>query len=220
MAKSSIAKGLAFIRDHSKKFVKETVRPRPREELQQLGEMRLQQLGLAPPCNELRTCFYVGDGKHYRVVCPDGKGTKPDSAVQAEDNRDANRGKWGNEVAIGEDTYSKISWKPGTRGKVCCAHQAFYDITEHCMGFTPAVWCGAPDNVQIRHWIERIEEMLEDYKENGEYLFVGGFDGGYLEAELCRRLRWVVPVPSNVLESQPKAQRAFLEKVNSLSFSN
>lgn len=214
MAKSSIRKGLELILSHSENFVTETVRPRPAEELQRIGKERLEQLGLKPPCEELESCFYVGDGKHYRVVCPDGKAIRPESTTQAEENRDANRGKWGMEVEIGEETYSKISWKPGTRGKVCCAHQAFYDITELCMGFTPAVWCGAPDNVQVRRFVAEIEQMLVEYKTEDGYLFVGAFDGGHLEAEICRRLHWVVPVPSNVLEGQPETHRVFLDKVH------
>ena len=131
------------------------------------------------PCEELREVWYVGDGKHYLQVHPDRELLRPPPA-EAELNQEENKGKWGEEIHIGEDTYTKISWKPGTRGHVCLFRQAFYDLTELCIGFTPAIWCGAPDQVQIRRWIKEIEKVLEVWKKDGKYLGIGVFDGGYL----------------------------------------
>jgi hypothetical protein len=40
-------------------------------------------------------------------------------------------------------------------------------------------------------------------------------DGGYLDSELCKRLRWLVPSPSNLIESASEAEKGFLVAVNS-----
>jgi hypothetical protein len=93
-------------------------------------------------------------------VLPAGQSKKPLSKFIAQDLRNSNSGKWGHEVHIGPDAYSKVSYKPGTRGKICIAHQAFYDLSGLCIGFTPGVWCGCPDKVQVRAFINEIEDIL------------------------------------------------------------
>ena len=208
---------------HTKIFTQESLNPRPAEEIARLAAQKIRYLGLQIPYQELAKAWYVGDGKHYRVVRPDGEKLFPTDLEAAEKQREKNQKCWNEEVDVSGATYSKPSWKPGTKNRVCIAHQAFYDLTGLCIGFTWWSWCGAPDKVQLRHEINHLEAFLW-WDATGKPLGVGLLDGGYLDRELCQRLGIVIPTPENVLSALQTVQQPFVKevrikfKVNTLIF--
>jgi len=120
---------------------------------------------------------------------------------------------WKEEVDVSGKTYSKISWKSGTKNHVCIAHQAFYDLTGLYIGFTHWTWCGAPNKVQLQHAIDHLEAILWQDPETGKPLEVGLLDGGSFDRELCQRLGIAIPTPKNVLSALPSSQQPFVKKV-------
>ena len=222
LSKSYVRKGLDYVANESNAFVEEMLRLPPPEEMQERAERKLEELGLEPPCSELKATWYLGDGKHYVMVKPDGEAVIPPDPVEAEKRREKNQKAWGEDVCVDGNTYAKVSWKPKTKGRICLAHQGFYTIDGDCIGYTPATWCAAPDKVQIRRWIEPVEKMLEKWlrvrekeqRKESKYLSVGALDGGYLDKELCERIGWVISTPDNVIQALPAQQRLFILKVS------
>lgn len=91
---------------------------RPTEEMTEIMQEFYQNLGLDLPAPIFATLGYVGDGRHYRCRLPPKQTIKPADQKEAELLRAANVNKWGEDVNISGNAYSKISPKPSTKNKV------------------------------------------------------------------------------------------------------
>ena len=49
-----------------------------------------------------------------------------------------------------------------------------------------------------------------------KYKGIGVLDGGFLDTEICQRLRWIVPTPSPTLHNQPEERQPFLKAMNNV----
>jgi hypothetical protein len=75
-------------------------------------------LGLDLPAPVFGTIGYMGDGRHYLCRLPNKESESPKDLRAAEELRAANEGKWGEDVNVSGDAYSKLSPKPKTKNKV------------------------------------------------------------------------------------------------------
>ena len=152
---------LDFVNKHTEGFIAEHLSPRSLEEMKEIQAEFFATFGLDVPDAAFARIGYTGDGKHYRCWLPNRAARYPLDLQKAEAIRETNKGKWGEEVNVSEEAYSKVSHKPGTRGKNCLAHLCFWNLTGLCIGVLAAVWSGCPDIVQSRRFNAEIKKMLE-----------------------------------------------------------
>jgi len=114
---------------------------------------------------------------------------------------------WGTDVNVSDQAYGKISMKPSTKGAICCCHVSFYDLTGQCFYFSPAVWCGVPDVIQVKRYIYEIEIALTTWNTKGNAKAAGVFDGGFYSRSVLAKLRAICPHKEDWIEKQPEDQQ-------------
>jgi len=109
---------LDYVLKRVQHLIPQFICPRPAEEMKSIMTEYYANLGLDLPAPVFGTIGYMGDGRHYLCRLPNKESESPKDLRAAEELRAANEGKWGEDVNVSGDAYSKLSPKPKTKNKV------------------------------------------------------------------------------------------------------
>ena len=109
---------LDYVLKRVKFLVPQFICPRPTEEMKSIMADFYANLGLDLPAPVFGTIGYMGNGRHYLCRLPNKESESPKDQKVAEELKAANERKWGEDVHVTGDAYSKLSPKPKTKNKV------------------------------------------------------------------------------------------------------